>query len=264
MENNYLDVAIKAAIEAGNEIINIYENKDYEVELKSDASPLTIADKKSNETIVKYLTQTGVPILSEEGKSIKYEDRADWDILWIVDPLDGTKEFINRNGEFTVNIALIENGVPALGVVYVPVSGELYYADKKDGSFKYKVSRNNELNLNEVKNNSIKLPINNNRETFVVVASRSHMSTETEGFIKKLSEKHGSLEIRSKGSSLKICMVAEGDADVYPRFAPTMEWDTAAGHAIAKYAGKEIYIKDTLEPLSYNKENLLNPFFIVK
>lgn len=262
-----LDLAIRAAIEAGEGIMTIYTdpNSDFGIERKSDNSPLTVADKKSHDIIMSYLEKTEFPILSEEGKHMPYEERKDWTTLWIVDPLDGTKEFIKRNGEFTVNIALVSDGIPILGVIYLPVKRILYYGSKSTGSFKIEIPENANKNyVFENQEHAILLPEKEEGRRFRIVASRSHCSDETKAFIEKLEKKHGEAELVSSGSSIKICMVADGSADIYPRFAPTMEWDTAAGHAIALYAGKQIYQQDNINPLTYNKENLLNPYFIVR
>ena len=205
MEHKYLFVAVDAALKAGEEILSIYTDpaSDFEIERKADHSPLTIADRKAHVTIATILDETPFPVLSEEGKHLEYDTRRNWDVMWIVDPLDGTKEFIKRNGEFTVNIALVKAGVPIIGVIYLPVKKELYFAGQEIGAYKL--------------------------------------------------------------SGITTCLVAEGKADVYPRFAPTMEWDTAAGHAIARAAGMEIYQADKKDvPLQYNKEDLLNPWFIVE
>ena len=212
------------------------------------------------------MEKTPYPILSEEGKEVDYEERKSWELLWIVDPLDGTKEFIKRNGEFTVNIALVKDGTPVMGVIYLPVKQQLYFATLEYGAFKCNniTSISAIDSLEHLVEISDKLPINDLRDSFIVVASRSHLSPETEEFIAVLSKEHDSVELISSGSSIKICLVAEGKADIYPRFAPTMEWDTAAGHAIALAAGKVITQKDGITPLSYNKKDLLNPWFIVK
>lgn len=264
MIEKLLEISIAAAIAAGNAIHDIYTDPlaDFSVEHKADNSPLTIADKRSHEVIMSYLEKTQIPILSEEGKEIPYAVRKEWSTLWIVDPLDGTKEFIKRNGEFTVNIALVENGVPTLGVIYVPVTRMLYYGAKGVGSYKVEVSA--ATSMEQLYQNAIKLPVAKQHEGFVVVASRSHMNAETEQLINELKQQHGEVDLRSSGSSLKICLVAEGSADIYPRFAPTMEWDTAAGHAIALYAGRQMVKTSSEEPLTYNKEQLLNPWFIVR
>jgi 3'(2'), 5'-bisphosphate nucleotidase len=242
-----------AATCAGSAIREVYR-EDFAVEYKEDESPLTMADMAANAVIESVLKRTGIPILSEEGRDIPYEERKDWEYLWVVDPLDGTKEFVKRNGEFTVNIALVKNGVPVLGVIYVPVTDILYYGSEK-GSFKAKACCPETLQ---------KLPIKTDREGFVAIGSRSHSSPQSEAYFKILSKEHPDLELVTMGSSLKICLVAEGAADVYPRFAPTMEWDTAAGHAIAKFAGKEFIDFHTNKEMAYNRENLRNNWFIVK
>ncbi|MEQ8906684.1 3'(2'),5'-bisphosphate nucleotidase CysQ [Ekhidna sp.] len=245
-----LEVAKKASLAAGSEILKIYETGDFSVEAKSDESPLTIADKAAHHKIVSFLEGTGIPILSEEGRDIPYEERSKWEYFWMVDPLDGTKEFIKKNGEFTVNIALIHKGESILGVVFPPVLGELYWALKGQGAFKEVNGVVESLSTSKKKMTESGLK---------VVASRSHMSPETETFVSQLQKP----EIVSKGSSLKFLLVAAGQADVYPRFGPTMEWDTAAAHVVVSEAGGIVTLEDGTTKLSYNKENLLNPYFIV-
>lgn len=270
MEQKHVMAAIDAALKAGEEILSIYNDpaSDFEIERKADNSPLTLADRKAHETIAAILNQTPFPVLSEEGKQLDYAVRKDWNVLWIVDPLDGTKEFIKRNGEFTVNIALVKDGVPVVGVIYVPVKRVLYFAVEGIGAYKtteLTSLEGDEVTLEQMIQKSKRLPVGDtSRDRFIVVASRSHLSPETEVYINELKSKHGSLECISSGSSIKICLVAEGEADVYPRFAPTMEWDTAAGHAIARAAGMEMYQSGKNEPLLYNKEDLLNPSFVVE
>lgn len=268
MEKEYIYCAIKAALEAGARILDIYNDpaSDFGIERKADNSPLTIADKKAHTTIMSFLAGTPYQVLSEEGRTINYEERSKWETLWIVDPLDGTKEFIKKNGEFTVNIALVANGVPVMGVIYVPVKKELYFAELTLGAYKLNdiVSVSVDDDLDSLIARSVRLPQYSAHKNFVIVASRSHLSPETEMFIEQMKTKHADVELKSSGSSIKICLVAEGSADVYPRFAPTMEWDTAAGHAIAKAAGFEIYQVEKDIPLQYNKEDLLNPWFIVE
>jgi len=249
-ENDWLNIAKEAAKKAGDKILQIYGN-DFSVSYKEDKSPLTIADQKSNDIIESYLLKTNIPILSEEGKLTEYKDRKNWKLLWIVDPLDGTKEFVKRNGEFTVNIALVKNGKPILGVIFVPVKGWLYYGSS-NGSFR------------EINEKKVKLPLYNKSTNYKVVGSRSHQSPETKEYINDLRKRKKNIEIVSMGSSLKICLVAEGSADVYPRFAPTMEWDTAAGHAIAKYAGKKLIDLESKIEMIYNRPILTNNWFIVK
>ncbi|MGM0503956.1 MAG: 3'(2'),5'-bisphosphate nucleotidase CysQ [Bacteroidota bacterium] len=261
-----MTVAVKAAFKAGKEILNVYHSEDFGIKIKSDDSPLTLADKRAHEIIVDLLKSTNIPILSEEGKEIAYEERSKWEYYWLVDPLDGTKEFIKRNGEFTVNIALIYHGLPVGGVVYAPCLNDFYFALKEVGAFKTSVFNLDidDLNFDKLIDLSQKLPVFSKKDKYTVVGSRSHMNKETDEFIDTLKKQYGEIEFISKGSSLKIVMVAEGRADIYPRFAPTMEWDTAAGHAIALYGGCEIMEKDEHTPLIYNKKELLNPWFVVK
>lgn len=268
MEQKYLFVAVDAALKAGEKILSIYNDpvSDFEIERKADNSPLTIADRKAHETIVAILNETPFPVLSEEGKHLDYAVREAWNELWIVDPLDGTKEFIKKNGEFTVNIALVRNCIPILGVIYLPVKQELYFADEKLGAYKLSgiTALSDDATLEKLIHAAVPLPVENERKQFVVVASRSHLSPETQAYISEMKQQHENVDLISSGSSIKICLVAEGSADVYPRFAPTMEWDTAAGHAIARAAGMEIYQAGKKMPLQYNKEDLLNPWFIVE
>ena len=258
--------AIKAAYDGGLEILEVYGTA-FTVDVKEDKSPLTEADRRAHNKIMEYLEGTGIPILSEEGKHLPFGERKDWTRFWLVDPLDGTKEFVKRNGEFTVNIALIENGVPISGVIYVPVKDEMYIGIKGKGAVKidrYSEIHTSHSDLDDLFSKGKKLPIASDRKTFMMVGSRSHMSDETMEYMQRMKAEHGDVEIVSMGSSLKLCLVAEGVADVYPRFAPTMEWDTGAGQAIALNAGCTVTEKDEMTPLRYNKENLLNPWFIVK
>lgn len=267
MERQYILNAIDAALRAGEVILSIYNDpaSDFEIEKKADNSPLTIADRKAHEIIAGYLQNTPYPLLSEEGKHLPYIERCAWDTLWIVDPLDGTKEFIKRNGEFTVNIALIHKSIPVMGVIYLPVKKELYFAEDTLGAYRLSdITARGEASLEELMNAAVRLPDKKEHDKFTIVASRSHLSPETEEYIERMKNSHSNVELISSGSSIKICLVAEGKADVYPRFAPTMEWDTAAGHAIARAAGMEIYQAGKEEPLQYNKEDLLNPWFIVE
>jgi 3'(2'), 5'-bisphosphate nucleotidase len=254
-------LAIESAIDAGNAILNVYQS-EFAVELKEDNSPLTLADKNAHEIIQEKLSKTSIPILSEEGKMISYDERKNWKELWIVDPLDGTKEFIKRNGEFTVNIALVQNGVTTFGVIYQPVTGELFYGIAGDAA--YKLMHTEETSIDESFRMRSKLDKKNLPGTFTIVASRSHHSPETAAFIIEARQEHGNVNMISSGSSLKLCMVAAGKAHVYPRFAPTMEWDTAAGHAIVKAAGGNVFSWGTGEEMVYNKPDLLNDWFIAK
>jgi 3'(2'), 5'-bisphosphate nucleotidase len=273
MENShpYLDLSLKAAVMAGKEIMSVYTAGNYSVEKKDDNSPLTEADKRSHRKIVDILSESTLPVLSEEGKTIDFNERSRWNLFWMVDPLDGTKEFIKRNGEFTVNIALIRNGEPVLGVIYAPVMDTLYFGCENTGSYKLEADEEYLSHLilsqhvaDRLMQASVKLPIKQEQKTFTIVASRSHMSSETEAYINNLRAQHGEVQLISKGSSLKLCLVAEGSAQVYPRFAPTMEWDTAAGQAIARYAGFNVINALDQQPVVYNKSELLNPWFIVQ
>jgi len=250
---------VKIAKDAGKAIMEIY-NQDFGVEFKSDNTPLTIADRKANEIIVTALNQLpvnsflqqNIPILSEEGRNVPFDERKNWEYFWLIDPLDGTKEFIKKNGEFTINIALIYKDVPIIGVVYSPALNVCYWAKRNEGAFK----------------DGEKLPIKANRQkdVYKIVASRSHMSNETKDFIEAIDTDKEKVII-SIGSSLKICLVAEGEANVYPRLSPTMEWDTAAAHAIVNESNALFnkYIKNgPYQKHLYNKKNLLNDWFVVK
>lgn len=260
--NTITKTAIKTALKAGSAIMDIYNSDDFEVEKKADHSPLTKADRVAHDIIVSHLEKTNIPILSEEGKNIPYEERKNWKQLWIVDPIDGTKEFIKRNGEFTVNIALIENHEPVLGVIYCPALHKLYFGDQ-DGAFK--IEEVQEMNFDEQLNRTVKLPLHTiSDKKITVVASKSHLSPETEDFIHKLKKENHDVTLISKGSSLKLCMVAEGLADYYPRFAPTMEWDTAAGQAICEAANCDVIDQSTQKTMLYNRKELLNNWFLVK
>ena len=247
-----LDTAIKGAIEAGNAIMAVYQSDSIDYEKKSDLSPLTLADKRSHEIILEKLKETGINILSEESDEISYDQRKDWGSYWLVDPLDGTKEFIKKNGEFTVNIALIENNIPSLGVVYCPVTDILFWNDEERKV--YKKENNKVVEIRK------RVSVNDNDKNLRVVVSRSHINDETNNYIKKLNEP----KLISCGSSLKFLYIADNKADIYPRFGPTMEWDTAAAHSILSALGIQVINLDTGRELSYNKENLLNPYFIIK
>ena len=265
MINKLLNVAINASLKAGQEVLKVYDS-DFAVKCKEDESPITEADTNSHKIIMQALISSPYPILSEEGKVDNFEMRSTWKTLWVVDPLDGTKEFVKRNGDFTINIALVENGEPILGVIYVPVSKTLYYGTVSDGSFRVKdISYNNiSYSSEELTDRSVSLPINTPLKNHTIAVSRTHFSSETEKYIEASKKEYGKIDTLSRGSSLKICMVAEGLVNEYPRCSPTMEWDTAAGHAIVKYAGFNIYDFENNTQLKYNKPNLLNSWFIVK
>jgi len=243
----YLEIAINAAEAAGRSILEIYKGDDFETGYKGDDSPLTRADLASHALIMELLNVTGLPVLSEEGKAIDFDIRKTWDLFWMVDPLDGTKEFIKRNGEFTVNIALIQKGRPIMGVVNVPVWGTTYYGIKGSGAFKRDTNGKIEA-----------ISVSKSNQGIIIVASRSHMSNETAAFIAG----YEGAELISMGSSLKLLLVAEGKAHLYPRFAPTMEWDTAAAHAVVFAAGGEVLSFPERDSLMYNKKDLLNPWFL--
>jgi len=263
-----LCTAIQASLAAGEEIIDVYHS-DFEVELKEDNSPLTQADKRSNTKIEELLVETNIPILSEEGEKVAYEKRKNWEHLWVVDPLDGTREFVKRNDEFTVNIALVQDQKPILGVIYAPVKCVLYFSAKGLGAYKtecaeIKPFRSGNVDVDALISKSARLPRAFDHTAYKVVASRSHMSEETLQFIEDLAGDYDDIETVSAGSAIKLCLVAEGAADAYPRFAPTMEWDTAAGHAIANEAGKTLIDYDTKAEMVYNRENLVNSWFVVE
>ncbi len=255
LEKIQIEDIINIAKEAGEAIMEVYK-KDFEVFEKADQSPLTIADKKANDIIVKRLRALqleNIHLISEEEKEVPYAVRKNWEYFWLVDPLDGTKEFIKKNDEFTVNIALIKNHRPILGVIYVPATQEVYYAIKEKGSYKIDQFGNKKQLKVKMANKNLK-----------IVASRSHLSTEVETYIADQKKKYTYVSCIAAGSSLKFCLVAEGIADVYPRLGPTMEWDTGAGQIIVEEAGGEVIRVDNNNVLDYNKKNLLNPFFIVK
>lgn len=248
-KKNYLPTIKKAAVEAGKAILEIYNSDSFDETAKDDNSPLTKADTAAHKIIVHHLEETGLPVLSEEGRDIPFDERKNWEYFWMVDPLDGTKEFIKRNGEFTVNIALIHKNEPVLGVVYAPVLDKLYAGGEGFGAFLTAKGKEQELK-----------PADKTVEKVRVVASRSHLNTDTANYIAQFQQ----AETVSMGSSLKFMLLAENLADVYPRFAPTMEWDTAAAHAVLKGLDIEVRSREDEKPLRYNKENLLNPYFLVE
>jgi len=241
---------------AGKAIMEIY-SKPIEVEQKSDDSPLTLADRQSNKIILEGLKNfyPDIPYISEETKLTSYDERKDWEYFWLIDPLDGTKEFIKRNGEFTVNIALIHKNTPVLGVVYLPDKDIFYYAKKGEGSYKIEGSETAQ---------KINARILEDKSQIVIMGSRSHGNQELEDYVNQKKNEYESVEFIPAGSSLKFTLIAEGKADIYPRLGPTMEWDTAAAHAIVLESGKQVLKYGTNEPLEYNKENLLNPWFLVE
>lgn len=264
--------AMNAAVQAGEAILEVYET-DFDVEIKDDRSPLTLADKKSHEIIKSALSKHGLPSISEEGRSIDYATRSTWQTMWIVDPLDGTKEFVKRNDEFTVNIALADRQSVVMGVIYSPVLDWLYFASVEMGAFKLLEARQKgmfsskltDADFTQLLSSAQKLPVaQETNRPYTIVGSRSHGTPELEQFVAQKKEEKGEVIFKPAGSSLKICLVAEGVADVYPRLGPTMEWDTAAGQAIAECSGASMYIYDEKKPLLYNKSELLNPWFVVE
>lgn len=250
-----IKIARKAALEAGKKIIEIYEQRQINYELKSDQSPLTAADTASNTIICEALGKTGLPILSEEGRNIPFNERKNWTNYWLIDPLDGSKEFIKKNGEFTVNIALMSGTTPVAGVVYAPCLNLMYFSVENNKAYRIKNANLEQLAVKQ----TYRTPEDFiGLDTVRVVASRSHMNKQTEDFINQYPK----TELLSMGSSLKFMLLAEERADVYPRIAPTMEWDTAAAHAILLALNKNIYQAASNSPLYYNKEKLTNPDFI--
>ena len=300
---NLIITALLAAKEAGEVILSIY-GSDFNVEFKNDRSPLTMADRCSQEIITHHLRNPQMsidghqfPILSEEGKDISYEERKNWEYFWLIDPLDGTKEFIKRNGEFTVNIALIYKDSPVLGVIYAPVTDIYYFAVEGLGAYKLrgneivkemksiqdgdKIIKGNKTEkatsfrngrkmtelLKVILEYSNRLSTNLNSTEPVthltVVGSRSHATENLDDFVARMKQKHGQVNFISAGSSLKFCLIADGRADIYPRFGPTMEWDTASGQIIVTESGGKVLNMETHTSLRYNKKSLLNPWFLV-
>lgn len=245
---------LEISADAGKAIMEIYQNDaDFEVEAKSDDSPLTLADKKSNEIICQRLEKLEqvFPIISEETKLVDYQERKKWEYCWLVDPLDGTKEFIRKNGDFTTNIALVKNGEVILGVVGIPVLKEIYWAIRGNGAYLFKNGTQTKIEAGTFKSSDKGLNM---------VCSRSHLNEETKAFL----ENYDTPNLVSRGSALKFLLLAKGEAHIYPRIAPTMEWDTAAAQVILEEAGGEVLVFDTDKPLRYNRENLLNPSFVAK
>ena len=246
-----LEPVAALALKAGNEILAVYNSEEFSIQEKDDKSPLTAADLASHHAIVDGLTAltADIPVLSEESASLPFSERSSWQRYWLGDPLDGTREFIKRNGEFTVNIALIDAGVPVLSVVHVPVSGVSYLACKGQGAFKQEPGGERQpITVRKLADGPL-----------MVVGSRSHRGDSLISFLEKLGEH----DMVGMGSSLKLCLVAEGVADIYPRLGPTSEWDTAAAQCVVEQAGG--FVTDTaMKPLRYNtKDSLLNPFFLV-
>ena len=280
-----LFVALRAAARAFPEILSVYRGS-FTVDLKADHSPVTEADRRSNQVITEELSRAGsYPILSEEGRSIPFSERRDWRHFWIVDPLDGTKEFVKRNGEFTINIAFMEQNIPVLGVVYAPLPDLLYFAweggscesdgrpDPRGGSYRLEGFSKYAADIPEdLVERAVRLPRRDpfdfderqKKSSITVIGSRSHRGLRFDEYVRELRQRYAEqVEIRTSGSALKPCLVAEGTADIYPRFGPTMEWDTAAPHAVVRGVGRRMVAYESGRELVYNKEQLVNPSFLV-
>jgi 3'(2'), 5'-bisphosphate nucleotidase len=256
-----MDIAINAALLAGKKIMEVYASGDFGTEQKEDFTPITIADRRAHQTIGAILESTQLPLLSEEGIHLPYAERKHWSSYWLVDPLDGTKEFIKRNGEFTVNIALMENGSPVAGIIYTPVTCTLHVGIVGIGAWKM-TNPQADCSLEHLMYHGIQLPAHQEAHPFTVAISRSHLDQQTTSYLEELKIQHPGLQMIRIGSSLKFCLIAEGVADCYPRFGPIMEWDTAAGHALVKAVGKNVFLLDQTTEIIYNKENLKNPSFL--
>lgn len=269
-----LDAAIRAALAGGQAIMEVYANA-FDVYLKADRSPLTQADRNAHTAIEQALAGTGLPVHSEEGRSIPPEERQAWPHYWLVDPLDGTKEFVARNDEFAVCIALMRsdtdtrsplgNAEPVAGVVYAPVTDVLYFAWHGGGAYRQAGAATHQaLPAYERVAMSTRLPLAQPARPFTILASRSHRSPETEAYIRQREREHGHVAFSFTGSAIKFGLMAEGAADAYPRYAPTMEWDTAAGQIICSEAGKDLIDVTTDAPMRYNKNEPVNNWFIVQ
>jgi 3'(2'), 5'-bisphosphate nucleotidase len=277
----YLAPALVAASRAGEAILEFYES-DFDVTYKDDDTPLTLADESAHRAVWDHLTSKApghFPILSEEGKQTPYEERKKWDYFWLVDPLDGTKEFIKGRDEFSVNIALIRKNRPVLGVVFLPALGSLYFAAEGIGSYKLEdleaveqligeqgQPQHDEVLLDALLEAAIRLPIHqppkSSRDKVVLVGSRSHATKALTDFVHNVEQRYEKVEFTPAGSALKFCLVAEGRADIYPRLSPTMEWDTAAGHCVVEQSGGKVIRVVERKSLDYNKRDLRNPHFI--
>ncbi len=296
-------VAARAAVTAGRAVMDVYA-RDFDVAFKDDQSPLTDADRSAHQVLMAALRETAIPVLSEESEDISFETRGAWPVLWLIDPLDGTKEFVKRNGDFTVNVALIVGGHPALGMVYAPAHDDLYIGVSGHGAFRGGAAASQAASPAEPGRQAVETPEPDlsrrwqchhvflqsleklghdvpglgDGSPLRVVASRSHGSAATESFVQRLAAEGRPVERVSRGSALKLCMVASGEADVYPRLAPTMEWDTAAAQAVVECAGGRVVVYDDAlhaaftergpsalcagRSLTYNRPDLLNPWFV--
>ena len=249
----YIKHVVDFSRDAGDAIMKIYDQEDLGIESKKDESPLTMADLAANKILCDGLKKLNpdIPIISEENDDLDYTVRKDWDYCWIVDPLDGTKEFIKRNGEFTTNVALVRNGESIAGVIFAPVLNEMFWAVKGVGAY------------SEIDGQKTKLKVStysDSDKNLKLVCSRSHLNDATKAIV----DRYSSPELVASGSSLKFMAIAKGDAHIYPRMAPTMEWDTCAAQAILEEAGGKVLIGESENPVQYNKEDLLNPHFIAR
>jgi 3'(2'), 5'-bisphosphate nucleotidase len=279
--DNLLSAALTASLSGAHVVMEVYSASDWDVEEKADKSPLTRADREAHSTVHNLLSEssTEIPILSEEGAHLPYEERRNWKQFWMVDPLDGTKEFLSRHGEFTVNVALVAGSTPVLGIVSVPAKDTYYIAVAGGGSFRAPIgvaseAARSDKPLSVLSAKGTRLHSNKSaaisgqsKNVVRVIASRSHLNPETQNFIDSLQKSYEKVELIQAGSAVKLCRVAEGLADYYPRLAPTMEWDTAAGDIVVREAGGQVLVADGAgkthgAPLTYNKEDLHNPYFI--
>ena len=268
IQQQLLAKAYNAAVRAGAVILEIYKREDYHVSLKNDSSPLTIADRRAHDTIKEYLGSTRIPILSEEGREMLYDERKNWELFWLVDPLDGTKEFINGNNEFTVNIALMSDNEAVASVVYVPYISRMFMAVKGGGAYVKEnvvATATSEAEFAEIGEGLISLPIaTQGNEPMLIAISRSHNTPETFTHIDAIRKCIPDVEVVEQGSSYKFCMLAEGTVDYYVRTSNTYEWDTAAGELILEEAGGSTVAIDSGKHLAYNKELLNNPHFVCR
>jgi 3'(2'), 5'-bisphosphate nucleotidase len=272
----FLPKVIEIIKKAGHEILDVYGWEDYRIKEKQDKTPITEADRRSHSMIKEELTSVRInhgqikplPFLSEEGENIPFDERRQWDYYWLVDPLDGTKEFIKKNGEFTVNIALMKRDMPLFGMVFAPVLDVLYFGGKGLGPYRLEklLKQKNVNSFKLILNQSIRLvPQYSERDTIRVIGSRSHINEAFTEYVTRLKDQYRQVELLTSGSALKFCRIAEGKADIYPRLGRTMEWDTAAGHALVNSAGKRVYLyHNRKNELSYNKKELVNPWFICR
>ncbi len=258
--------AMRAALKAGEAIMQVYEGQ-FDAKIKADGSPVTMADMRANEVICRDLHETRLPVISEENKAIAFAERQEWPLFWLVDPLDGTKEFINRNGEFTVNIALIKDSLPVMGIITAPALGQAWFADGINPPGK--INNTRQLNLSadtitsqDINRHAMPMSATRNTDQAIVAVSRSHLDKKTKRLAALMAADNANVKMHPKGSSLKLCDLADHKATFYPRFTPCYEWDTAAGHAILRAAGGEIFGMESRKILQYNKADVLNPAFI--